>query len=127
MSTILQGRPEAASGFELLSRDGNEILTLDDDVAVLAKGRALHGEREGSPRARLHIGAHQVSSSSSQSRDLAAARARSGTHLLKVVLVLLVVGHDWVVGVRKEETKEGGVYARGMDGTRRTRGGREKQ
>ena len=55
------------------------------------------------------------------------ARARSGTDLLEVVLVLLVVGHDWVVGVRKEETKEGGVYARGMDGTRRTRGGREKQ
>ena len=53
MSTILQGRPEAASGFALLSRDGNEILTLDDDVAVLAKGRALHGEGGGSPSAGL--------------------------------------------------------------------------
>ena len=49
MSTILQGRPGAASGFALLSRDGNEILTLDDDVAVLAKGRALHGESVRGP------------------------------------------------------------------------------
>ena len=51
-----------------------------------------------------------MSSDSSQSRDLAGAAARSGTHLLKVVLVLLVVGHGWVVGVRdNEKTREAWV------------------
>ena len=66
-------------------------------MPVLAKSRALHGEREGGPRARLHIGGQPVSRDSSQSRDLAGAGARSSTHLLEVVLVLLVVGHGWVV------------------------------
>lgn len=58
--------------------------------------------------------------------SLAAASARSGTHLLEVVLVLFVVGHGWVVGVRDGEKNERGrvLVARGggVDG----RGGLEK-
>ena len=57
MSTILQGRPgvrvSVKSGWK---SGGKEERTLDDDVTVLAKGGALHGEGRGGPSRGLEGG-----------------------------------------------------------------------
>ena len=53
MSTILQGRPGVPCERERGQNAVGEELTLDDDVTVLAEGRALHGEGGRGPSAGL--------------------------------------------------------------------------
>ena len=49
ISTILQGRPTSDPSQHLCFPPLQTTLrTLDDDVTVLAQGRALHGEGQGS-------------------------------------------------------------------------------
>ena len=61
--------------------------TLDDDVAVLAKGRALHGEGERGTGAGLFGMVFEMRCRNERYSYLQA------TNLLKVVLVALVVRH----------------------------------
>ena len=62
--------------------------TLDNNVAVLAESRALHGEGEGGTCAGLIIRGRQIF------RDLAGRMLKNGTYVLDHLVVLLIVRHD---------------------------------
>ena len=84
--------------------------TLDDDVTVLAKGRALHGEGERGSGGGLCASGRRRSVGGLGAADSVAA------HLLEVVLVLLVVGHGY--GVVKR-VGEGGMRRERAEGKSR--------
>jgi hypothetical protein len=64
--------------------------TLDDDVTILAKSRALHGEGEGGPSTGLER--------SSENEMSEAKRARDDDYLLKSVIVGFFVRHGGPLG-----------------------------
>ena len=77
MSTILQGRPIAnLVQFRLIAVRICSERTLDDDVTVLAEGRALHGEGERGARRGLRVSVSTIYSALSKIDRINRAPAR---------------------------------------------------
>jgi hypothetical protein len=91
ISTILQGRPDIHHAHSTESKSDRILIrTLDDDVAVLAKSRALHGEGEGGPSTGLKR--------SSEKEMSEAKRTRDEDYLLKSLIVGFIVRHGGPFG-----------------------------